>query len=284
MRGMAAIDRRVGWLFVGFLALLAVALLRATQLGTLDAGTLQKAAATQQVQTIRTPPPRGMITDRNGVELAISESADDVIADPFLIVKQNPQRIAQELSPMLHVPVLTLLGKLTKPRSGWSPLAYRIPTEVGNEISKMNINGITMTPDIKRVYPRPWSASQVIGWTAPWDGHGESGLEYLYNNVLSGSTGVRKVVDDAIGQPISIDNVRPTVPGKTLALTVDAQLQQEVEQVLAGVGAQYQPKDATAIVMNPHTGAILALANWPRVNANDIAGAPSYANEDRAVG
>jgi cell division protein FtsI (penicillin-binding protein 3) len=284
MRATAAIDRRVGWLFVGFLVLLAVALLRATQLGTLDASTLQKAAATQQVVTVRTPPPRGMITDRNGVELAISESADDVIADPFLILKQNPQRIAQELSPLLQVPVLTLLGKLTKPHSGWSPLAYRIPTEVGNEISKMNINGITMTPDIKRVYPRPWSASQVIGWTAPWDGHGESGLEYLYNNVLSGTTGVRKVVDDAIGQPISIDNVRPTVPGKTLALTVDAQLQQEVEQVLAGVGAQYQPKDATAIVMNPHTGAILALANWPRVNANDPNGAPYWAQEDRATG
>jgi cell division protein FtsI (penicillin-binding protein 3) len=284
MRTMAAIDRRVGWLFVAFLALLAIALLRATQLGTLDAGTLQKAAATQQVVTVRTPAPRGMITDRNGVELAISESADDVIADPFLILKHDSQQIAQELSPLLHVPVLTLLGKLTKPHSGWSPLAYRIPTEVGNEISKLNIDGITMTPDIKRVYPRPWTASQVIGWTAPWDGQGESGLEYLYNNALSGTTGVRKVVDDAIGQPISIDNVRPTVPGKTLTLTIDAQLQQEVEQVLAGVGAQYQPKGATAIVMNPQTGSILALANWPQVNANDPNGAPYWAQEDRATG
>ncbi len=284
MRATAAIDRRVGWLFVAFLVLLAVALVRATQLGTLDAGTLQKAAAIQQVVTDRTPAPRGMITDRNGVELAISESADDVVADPFLILKQNPQRIAQELSPLLNVPVLALLGKLTKPHSGWSPLAYRIPTAVGNEISKMHINGITMTPDIKRVYPRPWSASQVIGWTAPWDGHGVSGLEYLYNSALSGTTGVRKVVDDAIGQPISIDNVRPTVPGKTLKLTIDAQLQQEVEQVLAGVGAQYQPKGATAIVMNPQTGAILALSNWPRVNANDPSGAPYWAQEDRSTG
>ncbi|HWE33987.1 MAG TPA: penicillin-binding protein 2 [Solirubrobacteraceae bacterium] len=274
----------MGWLFVAFLALLGIALLRATQLGTLDAGTLQKAAATQQVVTVRTPPPRGTITDRNGVQLAISESADDVIADPFLILKQGPQRIAQELSPLLHVPVLTLLAKLTKPHSGWQPLAYRVPTEIANEISKMNINGITMTPDTKRVYPRPWTASQLIGWTAPWDGHGESGLEYLYNNVLSGVTGVRKVVDDAKGQPISIDNVRPTVPGKTLALTIDAPLQEEVEQVLAGIGEQYQPKGATAIVMNPQTGAILALANWPRVDANDPNGAPYWAQEDRATG
>ena len=284
MRTAAAIDRRVGWLFVAFLALLSVALLRAIQLGTLDAGTLQKAAATQQVVTVRTPAERGTITDRNGVQLAISESADDVIADPFLTLKQNPQRIAQELSPLLHVPVLALLAKLTKANSGWEPLAYRIPTAVANQVSKLNINGITMTPDTKRIYPRPWTASQVIGWTAPWDGHGESGLEYLYNNSLSGVTGVRKIVDDAKGQPISIDNVRPTVPGKTLALTIDAPLQEEVEQVLAGVGVQYQPRGATAIVMNPQTGAILALANWPRVDANNPNGAPYWAQEDRATG
>jgi cell division protein FtsI/penicillin-binding protein 2 len=284
LRTAAAIDRRVGWLFVAFLALLGIALLRATWLGTLDSGTLQKAAATQQVVTVRTPAERGTITDRNGVQLAISESADDVIADPFLTVKQNPQRIAQELSPLLHVPVLALLAKLTKANSGWEPLAYRIPTAVANQISKLRINGITMTADTKRLYPRPWTASQVIGWTAPWDGHGESGLEYLYNKALSGVTGVRKVVDDAKGQPISIDNVRPTVPGKTLALTIDARLQDEVEQVLAGIGAQYQPKGATAIVMNPQTGAILALANWPRVDANNPNGAPYWAQENRATG
>jgi cell division protein FtsI/penicillin-binding protein 2 len=66
-------------------------------------------------------------------------------------------------------------------------------------------------------------------------------------------------------------------------LTIDAALQDEVEQVLAGVGALYSPKGATAIAMDPRTGAILALANWPRVNANDPAGAPPYASQDRAV-
>jgi cell division protein FtsI/penicillin-binding protein 2 len=91
------------------------------------------------------------------------------------------------------------------------------------------------------------------------------------------------VVSDAIGQPISIDNVRIARPGKSLELTLDAGLQDEVEQVLAGVGAMYSPKGATAIAMDPTTGEILALANWPRVNANNPSGAPSYANEDRAV-
>jgi cell division protein FtsI/penicillin-binding protein 2 len=113
---------------------------------------------------------------------------------------------------------------------------------------------------------------------------GLDGLEYLYNKALAGRNGVTRVVNDAIGQPISIQDVRPVVPGSTIRLTIDSALQDEVEQVLAGVGAQYQPKQATAIVMNPQTGAILALANWPRVDANSPFSAPPTAWEDMAVG
>jgi cell division protein FtsI/penicillin-binding protein 2 len=117
-----------------------------------------------------------------------------------------------------------------------------------------------------------------------WDDQGLSGLEYRYNSALRGTDGQRRFVNSAMGQPISISDVRSTAPGKAVKLTIDAALQDEVEQVLAGVGAQYQPKGATAIAMDPTTGAILALANWPRVNANDITGAPDYAHENRAVG
>ena len=73
------------------------------------------------------------------------------------------------------------------------------------------------------------------------------------------------------------------MPGKTLQLTIDAALQEEVEQVLTGVGAQYSPRGATAIVMNPQTGAILALANWPNVNANNPPPPSNPANSDMAV-
>ena len=69
-----------------------------------------------------------------------------------------------------------------------------------------------------------------------------------------------------------------------MQLTIDAALQDQVEQVLAGVGKTFSPKGATAIVMNPNDGSILALANWPRINANDPSGSPSYAPEHRANG
>jgi cell division protein FtsI/penicillin-binding protein 2 len=278
---MGALDRRIGLLFLAFLALLAIALARATYLGSFQAGTLQRAAATQQVQTITIPAARGAITDRNGVDLAVSEAADDIVADPYLI--KNPQAVAQQLAPLLGKPLTSVLQGVTKPHTGFVYLAHLLPAQQAAAITGLHIAGISLVPETKRDYPRVWAASQVLG-SVGWGDRGLSGIEYKYNSILQGHDGVRKIVSDAIGQPISIDNVRTTRPGKPVELTIDAALQDEVEQVLAGVGAQYSPKGATAIVMDPNNGQILALANWPRIDANNPSAAPSYASEDRAVG
>jgi cell division protein FtsI/penicillin-binding protein 2 len=278
---MAGLNRRIGILFLAFLALLAIAVARATYLGSFRAGSLKRAAATQQVSNVVLPAPRGSITDRNGVQLAISEAADDIVADPYLI--KNPVKVSRQLAPLLGKTPIAVLQLVSKPRTGFVYLAHLLAASRANAIAKLRIAGITLIPTTKRVYPRSWAASQVLG-TVGWDGHGTSGLEYRYDRALRGTNGDRRIVNDAIGQPISIDDVRSTVPGKTMELTIDAALQDEVEQVLAGVGAKFQPKGATAIVMNPSNGAILALANWPRINANDPSAAPSYATENRAVG
>jgi cell division protein FtsI (penicillin-binding protein 3) len=278
---VGALDRRIGLLFLAFLALLAIALARATYLGSFRAGSLQRAAATQQVQTITIPAARGAITDRNGVDLAVSEAADDIVADPYLI--KNPQAVARQLAPLLGKPMTTVLQDVTKAHTGFVYLAHLLPGQQAAAISQLHIAGINLVPETKRDYPRVWAASQVLG-SVGWGDRGLSGIEYKYNPVLQGHDGVRKIVSDAIGQPISVDNVRTTRPGKPVQLTIDAALQDEVEQVLAGVGAQYSPKGATAIVMDPNSGQILALANWPRIDANDPSAAPSYASEDRAVG
>ena len=278
---MALVDRRIGLVFLAFLALLSIGLLRAAYLGAFRAGSLQQAAATQQVSQRVIPAARGTITDRHGVELAVSESADDVVADPYLI--KDPQRVAQELAPLLGVSFNTVLRSVTKPHTGFVYLAHLLPATQADAVTKLHIDGINMVPEVKRFYPRTWAASQVLG-SVGWGNRGLSGLEYLYDQVLRGTDGVRRIVNDALGQPISVDQIRPTRPGPTIRLTIDAALQDEVEQVLAGVGAQYSPKGATAIVADPRTGAILALANWPRVNANDPGGAPPAAWENQAVG
>jgi cell division protein FtsI (penicillin-binding protein 3) len=231
---MAAIDRRVGFLFLGFMLLLGLALTRATYLGAFKADALQQAASHQQIVQTQIPATRGSITDRNGVQLALSQSAADVIADPFLI--KHPLPVAQKLGPLLHKPVLTVLSLLTR-HTGWQPLARQISTAEAKQIAKLKIEGISTTPDVKRFYPRDWAASQVLGGVN--DTGGDSGLEYLYNRRLQGTAGERRVVYDARSQPISIDEVKPMQSGQTVKLTLDAALQDQVEQVLAGVGAQY---------------------------------------------
>jgi cell division protein FtsI/penicillin-binding protein 2 len=146
----------------------------------------------------------------------------------------------------------------------------------------MRINGITTIPRVKRVYPQGSVASQVLGMVN-WNGRGSGGIEYRYNDALQGTNGIRRVVEGGNGQTISISDLRGTKPGENVGLTLNVALQDEVEQVLAGVGAQYQPKGATAIVMDPNSGAILALANWPKANPNSPADATSGAFLDQGV-
>ncbi|HUJ34391.1 MAG TPA: penicillin-binding protein 2 [Solirubrobacteraceae bacterium] len=271
---MAVIDRRIGILFIVFVALLGLALARATYLGSVRAGSLERAAATQQVSNVVVPAPRGAITDRDGAELALSESADDIVADPYLI--KNAVPASAQLSSMLGIPQLTVLKLLTKPHTGFVYLAHLIPAAQANAISDLRIAGISLIPKTRRVYPRGDEAAQVVG-SVHLNGDGASGIEYGDNGVLEGTNGLRRIVSDAIGQPISIDDLKPTVPGKTIALTIDSGLQQEVERVLAEVGAEYSPQGATAIAVDPATGAILALANWP---ANGSRSDP----QDEAIG
>jgi cell division protein FtsI (penicillin-binding protein 3) len=278
---VALVDRRIGLIFLAFLGLLSIGLVRAAYLGAFRAGSLQQAAATEQVTKLVIPAPRGTITDRRGIELAVSESADDVVADPLLI--KSPQQAAQKLAPLLGLPFATVLTDVTKPHTGFVYLAHLVPASEAARITRLHVDGISMVPEVERVYPRAWAASQVLG-SVGWGNRGLAGLEYLYNTVLRGTDGVRRIVNDALGEPISVDQVRATVPGQTIRLTIDAALQDEVEQVLAGVGAEYSPKGATAIVADPRTGAILALANWPRVDANSPGSAPQSAWEDQAVG
>ncbi|MFL5862838.1 MAG: peptidoglycan D,D-transpeptidase FtsI family protein [Solirubrobacteraceae bacterium] len=284
---MVAIDRRVGYLFVAFLALLAAAVARAAYLGVIKADTLHQAAVSQQISDVPIPATRGAITDRNGVQLALSESAADIIADPYLVKHGDPMLLAQTMAPLVHMPVLTVLTRLTKPHTGYVVVAREVAPAAAQAIMKIKIgakpvDGISTTPDVKRVYPRTWTAAQLLGGVNA-AGAGDAGLEYTYNTVLSGRAGERRIVNDAIHQPISIDDVKPMQSGKTVQLTIDAGLQNEVEQVLAGVGQQYSPRGATAIAMDPNTGAILALANWPPVNANAAGAATSSADRDRAV-
>ena len=287
---MRVIDRRVGWIFLTFVVLLGVALARALWLGSVQSGALKQAAYAQQVTPSVVPADRGSITDARGIPLALSESVDDVVADPYLIAKAGDARpAAKAIAPLLHLPVPTVLSALTAPHSGYSPIAKRVAPSVAQKILNLQVAGkpingsIYTEPDTKRVYPRSWELSQVLGFVNH-NGAGASGLESLYNTQLSGTAGARRTINNPhTGEPISVQTTRRVQPGRSLKLTVSAPLQDEVDQVLAGVGATYSPVSATAIVMDPSTGAIKALGNWPRINANDPSQGLSTSAFDNAI-
>jgi cell division protein FtsI (penicillin-binding protein 3) len=277
---VASLQRRVGAIFGLFFVLLVVAAGRTVYLGVLRGGSLRKAASDQQLTYEPVTAPRGTITDRNGVDLAISEPAQDISADPELI--GDPLGAARRLAPLLGLSPASVLEKLSE-RSGFVYLARALPARAAQAVLALKIDGVTGTPVMRRVYPRGTLAAQVLGVVGT-EGKGLAGLEYSRNALLTGRSGERRVVSDALGQPVSIAETRREVPGQSLTLTLDANIQQRAEDVLGAVARVFTPKDATAIVMDPRTGAILALANWPQVDANDPGVSPPEAMEDRAVG
>jgi len=277
---VATVQRRIGLIFGLFFLLLVLAAGRTMYLGTVHSGTLRAAARTQQLTHETVPAQRGTITDRNGIDLAVSEPAQDISATPYLV--KNPLNAAQRLAPLLGESQATLLKDLSE-HTGFVYLARALPAKQAQQVMALAIPGIAGAPVMRRVYPRGTLAAQVLGIVGT-EGKGLTGLEYSHNSLLRGSAGERRVISDALGQPISIDNAHPEQAGASLSLTLDANIQRRTENVLSAVGKVFAPKDATAIVMDPRTGAILALANWPQMNANDPSAAPEGALENRAVG
>jgi cell division protein FtsI/penicillin-binding protein 2 len=277
---MKLVERRIGLLFALFLLLLGAATARATWLGTVKSGSLGERAVQQQVEDLVVPARRGTIFDRRGLELAVSEDSVTVFAHPFLI--DDPAAVAARLAPLIGRTEDELLEKLSDRDVAFVYLRRRMDASLGHRIEQLGIEGIDTVVEPKRSYPQGHLASQVLGMVGT-ENTGLSGLEYSQDEELGGDDGRRRLVKDALGEPVSLIETEPAEAGEDLRLTLDAAIQERVEAVLGEVGQAYQPAGATALVMDPRSGAILALANWPRVDANDVAGSPAYATQNRAI-
>jgi cell division protein FtsI/penicillin-binding protein 2 len=274
------VERRIGLLFAVFLAALGIGATKAAWLGVVKAGSLKRAAVIQQEADVEIPAHRGSITDITGNDLAVTEPAVAIAATTYLL--KDVTKAARQLAPLIGVGEDVLLRKLAK-RTGFIYLGRGIPAAKADQIQKLKIPGLEYIPRYKRDYPHDWLASQLLGATGT-DDQGLGGLEYSLNKQLTGSAGERKLVKDAMGQPIEMRDVKTVRPGHNVRLTLDANIQDQAETVLKEVGKTWRPKGATALVMDPNSGAILALANWPLVNANALDEAPQYASENRAIG
>lgn len=278
---MGLIERRIGLLSAIFLIFFGLALARAGKLMVVDHASFKDQAAGQQVDNMIVPAPRGAILDRNGNELAVSTDAADVSATPYL-VKDVPG-VSAKLAPLLGMTSQEVAAKLADRESGFVYLARSVPGRDVAKILKLEIAGIDVTPTTKRFYPSKSMAAQVLGFVGT-EGKGLSGLEYRWEKELHGTDGERRIVMDGAGDPISTVDVRKAKAGENLELTIDNQLQLQTESVLSRVAEKYAPKGASAIVMDPNTGAVLAMANYPKLDANNPGDSDPSAQQNRAVG
>jgi cell division protein FtsI (penicillin-binding protein 3) len=275
------IERRIGLLFCVFLLLLGLATMRAGYLLAFKGGELRQRAASQQVENNLVPAKRGTITDRNGKTLAVSEDAATVYATPYLI--RDPVRVAARIAPLLGKPDEELVKVLADRSSGFAYLARKLDIRKARRIKKLKIEGVGLLDDERRYYPEGSLAAQLLG-TVGIDNNGLAGIEHELDDKLRGKDGEQRVVKDALGDAVSLKQVQGERSGNNLQLTIDSALQDRAEAVLSEVGSTFQPKGATAIVMNPRSGDILAMANWPTVNANHVEEEPPWARANRAIG
>jgi cell division protein FtsI (penicillin-binding protein 3) len=263
---MGLIERRVGLLFAGFLLVFAIIVGRAAWIQAVQGAGLSADADNQQTQSVTIYAERGRILDRNGDELAVSEDAADVIATPYQV--KDPATAASKLAPVLGVPEGEILEALGDGSSGFAYLARKVDLPTAERARTLDLKGITTIPDSRRVYPEGQLASHVIG-AVGLDNEGLTGLEASQNDLLHGDNGERRLVLDGLGQEIGRDTVDGAVPGEDLRLTLDAGLQAETERVLAELADTYDPQAATAIVMDPRSSEVLAMASWPTFDPND---------------
>jgi cell division protein FtsI (penicillin-binding protein 3) len=277
---MRLIERRIGLLFAGFLLCFLVIVGRAFWLQGVQGSKLASEAISQQTDVVTVPGLRGSVLDRQGNELAASEDAATIYATPYQVKK--PQQTAEKLGQILGQGKDEVLKAITA-HSGFSYVAHKVSVPAAARISRLELPGIGQLPDSRRTYPQGEIAGQVIG-AVGIEGQGLTGLEAGENSALQGTDGERHIVKDALGQPIRLDTVTQASNGKSVQLTLDPAIQAKTEEVLAGVGSTFAPKGATAIVMDPRNSQILAMANWPPVNLNDLSKASPEALENQATG
>jgi cell division protein FtsI (penicillin-binding protein 3) len=275
-------NRRLRLLLAVFVLLFGVTLGRAVWLQAIKAHSLGRLAARQQRQVVKIPAGRGSIFDRVGVQLAIGEQATTVFADPRQV--QNPRAVAvaaaRTLGPQVNPNVLypALLNK----KLGFLYVARKADPQKAAALEKRDLTGLGFYPEERRIYPQHSVAAQVLGY-AGVDNRGLAGLELSLESFLAGRAGAETIIKDPVGRAIDVLSSTPARDGRDAFLTLDHTIQGNVETILRATVKQWHAKDATAIVMDPKTGAILAMAVVPTFDANAYPNADRPRQRNRAV-
>src|SRR5579862_3291671 len=267
---------RVRWLVICLIAIVWIGAIlgRLTYLQLLRHHEYLSKAQRQQQRVRETTPRRGSIFDRNGRELAVSLLEDYCFADRAEV--NDPGMVARLLSKVLDVPPETIAEKLADPH----PFPKLTP-EVAARIEALNLRGIYVQKEPVRVYPGRTLASHILGYVDP-DERGLGGIEYAFDKQIRGKPGHVLVTKDARRRGVD-RNESAALPGISVTLTIDENIQYIAEKELAAAIDKTQAKSGSIVIQDPNTGEILAMANVPTFDANEASAAPDDARMNRAI-
>jgi len=243
---------------------------RLVQLQGLDSATYRTAANRERLTSITIPAVRGSITASDGTVLAMTVQTDLVYADPTQIPRLMRAKVASALAGPLRMTAAGILGLLDHPSSPkYVVLKAQVSAATAARITALGQPGITMKPSYSRSYPSGDLAAGLLGFTDvnPKNGDltGAAGLEEKYNSLLGGKDGSEEEETGTDGEPIPLAEakVQPGVPPRNLVLTIQPAIQFEAEQACEQRVKVSHARDCTIVVIQPGTGKILALAQWP---------------------
>lgn len=258
-------NRRIRVLLFVFSLVFVLTLGRAAWLQTVRAQSLGKLASGQQQQQVTIPAHRGTIFDRRGFQLAIGEQATTVYADPREIT--DPAEVARAAGRELGLNPDDIYRAISDRSKGFVYVARQADPKAAARLQKLGLTGLGFYREERRVYPQGRVGSQLLGY-AGVDNKGLAGVELQLDGLLAGRAGQQTVVRDPYGRAIDVLSSTPEQDGHDVYLTVDHAIQANAQAELWKAVHEWHAKGATAIVMNPRTGAILAMANAPGFDAN----------------
>src|SRR6266481_6613193 len=266
-------------IFAGFFLLwLLVICGRLIWLQVADYGDFTQRAARQQQRSIEISPVRGNIYDRRGNELAMTVSVDSVFAFPSEV--PDIHSAAQVLGRVLKADPLEIEGRL-KASKAFAWVARKVDNTTSARVRALNLKGIYFQKESKRFYPKGELAAQVLGYVG-LDDDGLGGVEREFQSKLTGKPGKMLITMDNKRRWLGRVEKKPD-PGENVVLTLDEKIQYIAERELANAIAATHAEAGTVIVQNPHTGEVLALANWPTFNPNIFNRVNPQALKNRSV-
>lgn len=267
-------------LFVLFAAFAALAV-RALWLQGVSTQFLQKQGKSRYERLVELPAARGKIMDRNGQVLASSLPVKAVAAFPKEVLNAPDDKLA-ELARLLDMPLSEVRTKLD-PKRSYVYLKRQVEMDKVEQIEKLKIDGIDTRKEYKRYYPQGEVMTHMVGFTNVED-RGQEGMELFHQKSLNGVPGSRRVIRDRLGHIAEdLGMFREPHHGKDLTLSVDSKLQYIAFTSVKNAVEKFNAQAGGAVVLDVHTGEVLAMANYPTYNPNDRAGLTGAQLRNRVI-